>query len=333
MNKRERRETEERGRLQTIVFACILYERFTRNYGNFAGRFARVESYSFDSLPTKRAPRLGHRARWNAKRFRIATPGVGIHFFQSKSRIRAGRERDREGTGREEDLEGGGRGWGALRRGGWRGNRAERRAERESPHMKPLSPPIQQYFYIYYPYYLHRWPLLPPPFLCPYPLIWSPQPNKCTSTAGLTLTVAGRSFQPAWYREAEKPREHFRLRLLLLRIRLPQPHCSYTLYLQVYRYTWISFFCYFFPISFFPFSLFSFFCLPSPSLFLLFRRDTTYILFSFLFSLTPLLGLAYFLQFSCFRFHASTPPPLLLRPLLPLLASVGPALRVGNWIL
>lgn len=161
---------------------------------------------------------------------------------------------------------GGGRGWGALRRGGWRGNRAERRAERESPHMKPLSPPIQQYFYIYYPYYLHRWPLLPP-FLCPYPLIWSPQPNECTSTAGLTLTVVGRSFQPAWYREAEKPREHFRLRLLLLRIRLPQPHCSYTLYLQVYRYTWISFFCYFFPISFFPFSLFSFFCLPPPSSF------------------------------------------------------------------
>lgn len=42
MNKRERRETEERGRLQTIVFACILYERFTRNYGNFAGRFSRA---------------------------------------------------------------------------------------------------------------------------------------------------------------------------------------------------------------------------------------------------------------------------------------------------
>lgn len=176
-------------------------------------------------------------------------------------------------------------------------------------------------------------PSSPPPFLCPYPLIWSPQPNKCTSTAGLTLTVAGRSFQPAWYREAEKPREHFRLRLLLLRIRLPQPHCSYTLYLQVYRYTWISFFCYFFPISFFPFSLFSFFCLPSPSLFLLFRRDTTYILFSFLFSLTPLLDLAYFLQFSCFRFHASTPPPLPLRLLLPLPSSAVPALRVGNWIL
>lgn len=42
--------------------------------------------------------------------------------------------------------------------------------------MKPLSAPIQQYFYIYYP--------LPPgvsPFLCPYPLIWSPQPNERTS--------------------------------------------------------------------------------------------------------------------------------------------------------
>lgn len=266
MNKRERRETEERGRLQTIVFACILYERFTRNYGNFAGRFARVESYSFDSLPTKRAPRLGHRARWNAKRFRIATPGVGIHFFQSKSRIRAGRERDREGTGREEDLEGGGEG---MRRAEARRVAGESGRE-ESRERAPI-----------WNRYLHRFSNIftfttpttstddpsPPPFLCPYPLIWSPQPNECTSTAGLTLTVVGRSFQPAWYREAEKPREHFRLRLLLLRIRLPQPHCSYTLYLQVYRYTWISFFCYFFPISFFPFSLFSFFCLPPPSSF------------------------------------------------------------------
>lgn len=95
--------------------------------------------------------------------------------------------------------------------------------------------------------------------------------------------------------------------------------------IQIYR-TWISFFCYFFSISFFPF--FSFFLfLPPSALFLLFRRDTTYILFSFLFSLTPLLGLAYFLQFSCFRFHASTPPPL---PPPPLPSSAVPALRVGN---
>lgn len=83
------------------------------------------------------------------------------------------------------------------------------------------------------------------------------------------MTVAGRSFQPAWYREAEKPREHFRLRLLLLRIRLPQPHCSYTLYLQVYRYTvpYMDFFLLLF-FSYFFFSFFSFFLflprLPSP---------------------------------------------------------------------
>lgn len=75
------------------------------------------------------------------------------------------------------------------------------------------------------------------------------------------MTVVGRSFQPAWYREAEKPREHFRLRLLLLRIRLPQPHCSYTLYLQVYRYTDIPYMDFFLLLFFFYFffSLFLFF--------------------------------------------------------------------------
>lgn len=81
MNKRERRETEERGRLQTIVFACILYERFTRNYGNFAGRFARVESYSFDSLPTKRAPRLVLAEMQNV--FVSLRPESGYIFFKA----------------------------------------------------------------------------------------------------------------------------------------------------------------------------------------------------------------------------------------------------------
>lgn len=169
MNKRERRETEERGRLQTIVFACILYERFTRNYGNFAGRFARVESYSFDSLPTKRAPRLGHRARWNAKRFRIATPGVGIHFFQSKSRIRAGRERDREGTGREEDLEGGGEGMrrAEARRVAGESGREESR-EREPPYETVISTDSA--------IFLHLLPLLPPPMTPPLPPFYAHTP-------------------------------------------------------------------------------------------------------------------------------------------------------------
>lgn len=161
----------------------------------------------------------------------------------------------------------------------------------------------------------------PPPFLCPYPLIWSPQPNECTSTAGLTLTVAGRSFQPAWYREAEKPREHFRLRLLLLRIRLPQPHCSYTLYLQVYRYTWISFFCYFFPISFFPFSLFFLFLprLPSPLPFISKGYHLYPLLVSFFShpSFRSCLLFAIFV-FSLPRVHttASPPPPTPPPPLL-----------------
>lgn len=99
---------------------------------------------------------------------------------------------------------------------------------------------------------------------------------------------------------------------------------------SIYRYTGIHgflSFAIFFLFLFFLFLFFSFFCLASPPLFLLFRRDTTYILFSFLFSLTPLLDLAYFLQFSCFRFHASTPPPL---PPPPLPSSAVPALRVGN---
>lgn len=164
-------------------------------------------------VTSETSTRLAHRVRWNAKRFHIATPGVEIHFFQSKSRIRVGRVRGK----------GGRRNWGGFsaKGQGWReaGNRAEEQRE----------PPYETVICTDSAIFLHLLPPPPmPPFLCPYPLIWSPQPNECTSTAGLTLTVAGRSFQLDQYR-SRKTQEHFRLRLLLLRIRLVLPA-------QVYPY-------------------------------------------------------------------------------------------------
>lgn len=93
---------------------------------------SRVESYSFDSLPTKR-----HRARWNAKRFRITTPGESRYIFFKASPAPYQR--------------GPGAGGGAKRERN-DGRKWETERERESPHMKPLSAPIQQYFYIYHPH-------------------------------------------------------------------------------------------------------------------------------------------------------------------------------------
>lgn len=135
---------------------------FPRSRGNFAGRFVRRKLFVW--FVTSETSGARHRARWNAKRFRITTPGVEIHFFQSKSRTVSVRAACGGGTRREN----GGRKW-------------ETERERESPHMKPLSAPIQQYFYIYYPL-----SLLSVTSLRPYPLIWNPQPNECTSATRLT---------------------------------------------------------------------------------------------------------------------------------------------------
>lgn len=118
-------------------YGIVSYGCFPWSRGNFAGGFARRKLFVW--FVTSETSGARHRARWNAKRFRITTPGVEIHFFQSKSRTVSVRAACGGGTRREN----GERKW-------------ETKRERESPHMKPLSAPIQQYFYIYYP---------PPPLL------------------------------------------------------------------------------------------------------------------------------------------------------------------------
>lgn len=150
-----------------LVRRTVSYGCFPRSRGNFAGRFARRKLFVW--FVTSETSGVRHHARWNAKRFRITTPGVEIHFFskQVPHHISEGGLRGKEKEGKRDE-----RKW-------------ETERERESPHMKPLSAPIQQYFYIYYPL-----PLLSVTPLRPYPLIWNPQPNECTSAARLTSTAA-----------------------------------------------------------------------------------------------------------------------------------------------
>lgn len=99
-------------------------------------------------------------------------------------------------VGRKFGREGGG---GGVRR--WRVAGIGQREQREPPYETVISTDSAIFLHLLPPLPMTPPLSLPlPPFLCPYPLIWSPQPNECTSTAGLTLTVAGRSFQPARYR-------------------------------------------------------------------------------------------------------------------------------------
>lgn len=79
------------------------YGCFPRSRGNFAGRFARRKLFVW--FVTSETSGARHRARWNAKRFRITTPGVEIHFFQSKSRTVSARAACGGGTGREKRRE------------------------------------------------------------------------------------------------------------------------------------------------------------------------------------------------------------------------------------
>lgn len=131
---------------------------------------SRVESYSFDSLPTKRAALAIVLAEMQNV-FVSLRPESRDTFFskQVPHRISEGRVRGRRAR-REKNDEGG----------------SERRRE------KGRAPIWNRYLHRFSNIFTFTTPLLPVvryPSLRPYPLIWNPQPNECTSTARLTSTA------------------------------------------------------------------------------------------------------------------------------------------------
>lgn len=147
---------------------------FHESRGNFAGRFARRKLFVW--FVTGETSSARHRARWNAKRFRITTPGVEIHFFQSKSRtvsVRAAR--GGEGPGGEKRRE-------EVREGERKG---------EPTYETVICTDSAIFLHLLAPS-SSSCPLPPSLSLRPYPLIWNPQPNECTSAVRLTSTAQRR---------------------------------------------------------------------------------------------------------------------------------------------
>lgn len=135
----------------------ILYGRFTGNYGNFAERFARASKVIrlIRYQRNERTPRPSCSLKCKTFSYRYARSRDTFFSKQVPYQGRPPAERERGMNGI---------GVGSRAEEGRSARGEEGRSEllgigqksRESPHMKPLSAPIQQYFYIYYP--LHRCP-------------------------------------------------------------------------------------------------------------------------------------------------------------------------------
>lgn len=63
----------------SFSISYVLFGCFSRSRGNFAGRFARRKLFVW--FVTNETSGARHRARWNAKRFRITTPGESRYIF------------------------------------------------------------------------------------------------------------------------------------------------------------------------------------------------------------------------------------------------------------
>lgn len=141
---------------------------------------SRVESYSFDSLPTKRAALAIVLAEMQNV-FVSLRPESRDTFFskQVPHRISEGRVREWERAGEEE-------------RGSEEGEkrREEVREKGRAPIWNRYLHRFSNIFTFTIPAPRSSFPLVHYPSLRSYtPLIWNPQPNECTSTARLTSTA------------------------------------------------------------------------------------------------------------------------------------------------
>lgn len=140
MNKRERRQKRGGNRVQ---FSRVYYT----NVLHGTTVISRDDSRASKVIRLIRYQRNEHTPRpscsLKCKTFSYRYARSRDTFF-SKQVPYQGRPREGQRRAGWEDLGG---------KGGWRRWRVAGigQKSRESPHMKPLSPPIQQYFYIYYP--------------------------------------------------------------------------------------------------------------------------------------------------------------------------------------
>lgn len=153
-----------------FVRRIILYTDVFREVAVISRDDSRVESYSFDSLPAKRAALAIVLAEMQNVFVSLRPESRYIFFKASPAPYQRG-PRARE----------------------WRGGgKTARGSERQSGGERKGEPPYETVICTDSAIFLH---LLPPPLLSvtplrPYPLIWNPQPNECTSTARLTSTAA-----------------------------------------------------------------------------------------------------------------------------------------------
>lgn len=130
---------------------------------------SRVESYSFDSLPAKRAALAIVLAEMQNVFVSLRPESRYIFFKASPAPYQWGPLAGEEPGGK------------AMRG-------SERRREKGRAHI------WNRYLHRFSNIFTFTTPSLPPPVrypsLRPYPLIWNPQPNECTSAARLTSTAA-----------------------------------------------------------------------------------------------------------------------------------------------